>query len=764
MKTMSLKNFTKEIFTEYGFTEDDIRVYLTFLGTPRATISEVYLFIEMRAEEDEELEALEYETVAQITNSLVEKGFLKQIDGIIDRYIVLEPYFELFTNQSEEFRNEIGKIKDNVLTDQSNRFEKLEAIQDSSIEEINNAVDTQVDTFFQDADSQNSKKKQIIDEARERFTDTNKTLENNLHQILDTLDSDVKNISDTVVNKNEQDINNTKDNLTDLITALLDDFSTRVNGLETELKKELDSHVNRHESSASELKPKMELILEKYLDRMDKIIEDLKERISKLLNTHIEQVKSTTESLQEDIKNTFDQRHQNVKEQTEEFREKAVLLIDNLVEISNRFSDLSDDLASRGSAFKSLFLGKHKKYKARYSQVKEDIESIAKPLKGDFVGESEEYVKTNQTTTNELKSDVEKIMDRERASIRDDTTSLDEQAQEEINAQLETLATDMAGEIDVTLQKGVKDCSDTTIKLKDSLENNLTQHHRQYEDSIKRYKGDALRMYDEFDSDFKRKNKDYTRDMDSKFVDAKSNISDKIDGEIKFWDDKSTNVNRNIEDVLEDHKNKYKENAKTLEKSLSNTTRDTTQTIKDAIADFTLEFMNSIDDSTELGEKNEEKLNDIHKAAADVAKVGTVSTWHTTGKDALIATMKDAIYRVKSSVIIVMPVVEPEILQTISEFAFQKKSARFMLTSRFEMDTYGSIINKMKQLGNIQFRQLASEGEYYAVTRDAEEVILCPYTDKEENMISIVSSQEAYARLYSSFIGPIFQANSRPIK
>lgn len=87
-----------------------------------------------------------------------------------------------------------------------------------------------------------------------------------------------------------------------------------------------------------------------------------------------------------------------------------------------------------------------------------------------------------------------------------------------------------------------------------------------------------------------------------------------------------------------------------------------------------------------------------------------------------------------------------------------------MLTSRFDMDTYGSIINKMKQLGNIQFRQLASEGEYYAVTRDAEEVILCPFEEKEANMISIISSQEAYARLYSQFIGPIFQANSRPIK
>ncbi|TXT61447.1 MAG: hypothetical protein BAJALOKI2v1_30068 [Promethearchaeota archaeon] len=761
---MSLKNFTEEIFQEYGFTENDIRVYLTYLGTPRATVSEVYLYLETEAEENEELEPIEYDTVSQITNSLVEKGFLKKLEGIVERYIVLEPFFELFTDHSAGFRTEIGKIKDNVLTDQSNRFEKLEAIQDKSIEEVINAVDTQVDSFFQDADSQNSQKKEIIDKARERFTTTNKTLESDLHQILDRFDSDISNISETIVNKNEQDINKTKDNLTDLISKLLDDFSNRVDNLETELKKELDSHVNRHESTANELKPKMELILEKYLDRMDKIIADLKERISKLLNTHIEQVKTTTESLQEDLKNTFDERHQLVKNQTEEFRERAVLLIDNLVEISNRFSDLSDDLASRGSAFKSLFLGKHKKYKARYSQVKEDIESIAKPLKGDFVGESEEYVNTNQTTTKELKSDVDRIMEEKRTTIREDTTTLNEKAQEEINAQLETLATDLAGEIDDTLQRGVKDCSDTTIKLKDSLENSLTQHHRQYDDSIKRYKDDALRMYNEFDSDFKRKNQDYTRDVDSKVTDAKSDLSDKIDGEIRFWDDKSTNMNRSIETVLEDHKNKYKDNAKTLEKKLSDTTRDTTQTIKDAIADFTLEFMNSIDDATELAEKNEEKLNDIHKAAADIAEVANISTWHTIGKDALIATMKDAIYRVKSSVIVVMPVVEPEILQTISEFAFQKKSARFMLTSRFDMDTYGSIINKMKQLGNIQFRQLASEGEYYAVTRDAEEVILCPFEEKEANMISIISSQEAYARLYSQFIGPIFQANSRPIK
>ncbi len=70
----------------------------------------------------------------------------------------------------------------------------------------------------------------------------------------------------------------------------------------------------------------------------------------------------------------------------------------------------------------------------------------------------------------------------------------------------------------------------------------------------------------------------------------------------------------------------------------------------------------------------------------------------------------------------------------------------------------------MKQLGNIQFRQLQTAGEFFAVTRDAEEVILAPATEKEADMIAVVSNQEGYSKLYSQFIGPIFQANSRPIK
>ncbi|NVM36778.1 MAG: hypothetical protein HWN81_14375 [Candidatus Lokiarchaeota archaeon] len=751
---MSLKNFTKEIFTRYGFTEDHINIYLVFLRVPRATTSEVYMTL---AEEHEDLT---YETVLEITNWLVEKGFLKRIEGIIERYIPLQPYFELFTNESENFRNEIARIKDTILTDQSDRFEKLEAIQDKSIGEVENAVDTQITAFFEDSDSKNSIKKNQIDSATNRFTETSKALETNIHSIMDNLDSNLKNISETSVSRNEAEVTKTKNDLTSLISKLLLDFSTRVENLEKELKMELDEHVERHKNTANQLKPKMEQILEKYLERMDKVIADLKAKISNLLKEHSNHVKNTTDTLQVNLKATVDERHRTLTDQTNDFKSMSLTLIDNLLEHANRFTDFTDDMGKKGF----FWMGKKKKYKARHKTTIENILTYTEPMKPDFIKTCDDYIANTRGTTDQIKSDVTDIMVKENDGLAIETNDLDYRAQETVDAQLQTLATDLSGEVDDTLQSGVKDCSDTNIKLKDSLENSLKTHHRQYDDAINTHKENSLKHYTDFDLEIKRISADWTRDVDMNFADSKRDFSDKIDGEIRLWDTEAKGMNTNLSDMLIDHKSKYEQNAKTLQNSLSNTTRDTIQNVKDAIADFTLQFMNSIDDATELGENNEGKLNDIHNASSSIPEIAKVTTWPVVGKDAMVAAIKDAIYRVKSSIIIVTPYVVPDILQVVSEYAFQKKAVRFMLTSHWDLQKYSGIIGKMKQLGNIQFRQLQTSGEFFAVTRDAEEVILAPATEKEAEMIAVVSNQEGYSRLYSQFIGPIFQANSRPIK
>ena len=751
---MSLKEFTKEVFTRYGFSEEHINTYLAYLRVPRATTSEVFMTLAVENEE------LKYETVGEITDWLVEKNFLKRIEGIVPRFIPLEPFFELFINESELFRNEIAKIKDTILADQANRFEKLEGIQNKSIGEVEHAVDSQIKSFFEDSDSKNSTKRNAIDKATNRFTETSKVLESNIHSIMDTLNSNLQNISTTHISKYETEINGTKEDLTTLIANLLNDFSTRVENLDKELKMELDEHVERHKTTANQLKPRMEQILEKYLERMDKVVADLKERISNILKEHTNHLKNTTDTLQTSLKATVDDRHRTLTDQTNDFKSMTLTLIDNLLEHANRFTDFSEDMGKKGF----FWMGKKKKYKARHETTIQNILKFTKPMKEDFSKTSDDYIANTRTTTDQIKSDVTDIMINENNGLATETNDLDFKTQETIDAQLENLATDLAGEVDDTLQNGVKDCSDTNIKLKDSLENSLKQHHRQYDDEINIHRDNSLRNYTNFDSEVKSIKENWTREVDTKFSEGKRDGSDKIDSEIRLWDAEAKDMDNNLTNMLADHKTKYEQNAKTLQNSLSNTTRDTIQNVKDAIADFTLQFMNSIDDATELGENNEDKLKDIHNASSSIPEILKVTTWQVVGRDAMIAVMKDAIYRVKSSIIIVTPVVVPEILQVVSEYAFQKKAVRFMLTSHWDLQKYSGIINKMKQLGNIQFRQMQTPADFYALTRDAEEVILCPHSDKESEMIAVVSNQTAYSILYSQFIGPIFQANSRPIK
>ncbi|MHA1562937.1 MAG: helix-turn-helix domain-containing protein [Promethearchaeota archaeon] len=148
---MSLKNQTKEIYIRYGLTDFEFEVYLVYLSQPQITASEVAGILEKDLQE-----------IKLITDKLCEINFIKKIEGIINRYIPLEPFFELFVSESARFRDEISKIKDNVLSDQSIRFANLDAIEKTSLETISLSVKTAVEDIFKKADQHDVDKKSKI--------------------------------------------------------------------------------------------------------------------------------------------------------------------------------------------------------------------------------------------------------------------------------------------------------------------------------------------------------------------------------------------------------------------------------------------------------------------------------------------------------------------------------------------------------------------------------------------------------------------------
>ena len=124
------------------------------------------------------------------------------------------------------------------------------------------------------------------------------------------------------------------------------------------------------------------------------------------------------------------------------------------------------------------------------------------------------------------------------------------------------------------------------------------------------------------------------------------------------------------------------------------------------------------------------------------------------GEQEILENISEMIKKARSSLIIVLPEIISEILELIAENAYQRKAARFILTTSIDVETYGNAIRKMQALGNIQFRHVAEPLRIYACTRDAIEFILGISGDQDDEMIGILSDK---AKIYSKIAPFILQ-------
>jgi hypothetical protein len=128
------KNFPKELLLQYDLTKEEILVYSYYYKVPNATISQIYFLI------SQELN-IKLDAVEQIIYKLEDLGFLRKIEGNIDRWVCIEPYLGSFIDHTEDFINRIQKFKDDMLSTQSKQFEILSNIKDIKSKNITDIIE-----------------------------------------------------------------------------------------------------------------------------------------------------------------------------------------------------------------------------------------------------------------------------------------------------------------------------------------------------------------------------------------------------------------------------------------------------------------------------------------------------------------------------------------------------------------------------------------------------------------------------------------------
>lgn len=172
--------------------------------------------------------------------------------------------------------------------------------------------------------------------------------------------------------------------------------------------------------------------------------------------------------------------------------------------------------------------------------------------------------------------------------------------------------------------------------------------------------------------------------------------------------------------------------------------------------DFFVKRSKRVDLKQHLGDDYTQKLDKVLPKVIESIEI-------YKGIEDVLGCIANIISKTKFSVIIITPIIIPELLKVISDLSFTIKNARFFITYYNDTDDYNHIIKLMSKLGNINFRQLNQSLEYFAVLKDGEEIFLAPVSISLEEIIGIKSKDQEFIRFFQ-YVSWESASKSRPIE
>ena len=172
------------------------------------------------------------------------------------------------------------------------------------------------------------------------------------------------------------------------------------------------------------------------------------------------------------------------------------------------------------------------------------------------------------------------------------------------------------------------------------------------------------------------------------------------------------------------------------------------------------EILNFVNETkTRIVETNK-FLDSAWEYAAEVPSTIAEKTWHIVGKEAVLNRMKDMIRRTKTMVTIVLPKIDDIPVDVVRE---SKKTQKINIVVNVGGNKVHPVIKELISMPNVRVWHRDAK-DYYACTRDGEEVLLAPAIGSDKQLVALVSEKEEYVLLMHKFVGPMWMASSEEIK
>ncbi len=762
---MSLKNVQSSLLSQIGFSEQEQHVYLTILGVGNASLGEIYLQTGINLDE-----------LQQVIQDLTNRGYLKKIEGKINRYIAVEPFLKGFLFVEKEFQNDIIGIENSLISVFDSSYDSLT----QKMSEFKISIEPIFARIAEELRTSNEQLKMELTNSIYRHSDKISSLAEDFDLMLtDGFSKTFLSISNELSNLSNEISVILRDE-SDKATERLQKFEQLMNNTIQEMISPIDNAIIEYKGTIPE---KLKVILEENKNEIATLQKNVK-AISKFTVTELQNAikefeneiatisKDTTQVYTDVINNyknasheLFDQGKNNLETATTKMLDQVGKNIDQLSTVATNLKLNVDEIAKAG-----LLKRPDPKMVEEAKEQADKINSLSQKIKNAYDDVMKVYQKDLIDGMNQLIKDNDSMLAKQ---LKDGTNQL-----KAIKTALNNNWAQIIKKFDLDLNNAVKDVlKDTNPKITNTSKEAMNNTFKHIDDLKTRIVQILAPLREVVFTDLE---------------DALENLFLNSSKRLRFHNESNNKALETIRYLSDDMKFAFKsqvqeelskpkqiasemisEYTSTLDNYLTTLNRDQSASL-DLIGKAGDTFLNTIKDSfstssNEISSRlagiiykvNETKtyLQEITDSVDQIIPVPRPHSVIIYGNQNSITSIYDMLLRTKSTCTVVVPTID----QNLVDLLTKNISKRVRIRVLADVDPFRdeALIASLKEQGNITIWQYTMR-DFYAVTRDGAEVLLAPVT-REGELTSFVTEQDALVRAIQQIINASFMARSKEL-
>ncbi|MHA1817608.1 MAG: helix-turn-helix domain-containing protein [Candidatus Heimdallarchaeota archaeon] len=762
---MSKKIVQSSLLSQIGFSENEQQVYLTILGIGNASLGEIALQTQLPLEE-----------IQQIIQELTNRGYLKKIEGKINRYIAVEPFLKGFLFIEKEFQNDIINIENSLISSIDSNYSNLvkqmdefrvavEPIYNRIVEELRtsneqlkmdltNAIyrhSDKIANLAEDFDllltegfskaflsisnelSNLSNEISIIlreesDRATERLQKFEQLTNQTIQEMLAPIDNSIEHYKTTAANdlktiltENKAEISALQKNVKSLTKYSIKEFATALKEFEKEFNAIITKATNDYAEVLTNYRTKMKEIFKLETGKIDGIVDNLIAEVGK----NIDQLSIEASNLKENIDEIS---------KVGRLKRPDPALVEEAKRRASKINELSQAIKTRYSEALNVY-------------KKNIVEGITTLMKN-----------SDATLSEQLKEGKTKIKNL-KVKLTTKWSEISSKFEKDLNAATKDILKDASAKIATSSQQAF----DVSLKNLETLKGNISEIllpfrdvvFNDLEDTLENLFLDSskrLRLHNESNSKALETIRYLTDDMKFAF---KTQVQEELSKPKMIASEMISQYTNSLDSYLtmlnRDQFNTLEKISKVIDSFLSN--------LKDALTETSSQISNRLAGIIYKVNETKTYLQEITNAVDQIIPVPRPHSLIIYGNQNSMAAIYDMLMRTKSTCTVVMPTID----QTFVDFLVKQISKTVRIRVLADIDPFRdeSLISIMKEQGNITIWQYTMR-DFYAVTRDGAEVLLAPVT-REGELTSFLTEQDALVRAVQQIINASFMARSKEI-